>query len=88
MNELYQIGSPVLYVLFIIDFVMQTYHESFDEISRKSRFSPIYIIKILVIVLLGVDEFLIGFDVDVNGRCLHPFRVLRVGTYYIIEFYR
>jgi len=26
MNNIYQVGSPIVYSFFILDFIMQTYH--------------------------------------------------------------
>lgn len=30
LNNVYRVGSPICYFFFLLDFVMQTYHESFD----------------------------------------------------------
>lgn len=39
---------------------MQTYHESYDFVCKKARFATIFKIKVLVLLLLGVDEIFIG----------------------------
>lgn len=85
-NSFYHVGSPVIYCIFILDFIMQTYHQSYDETSHKSRFSTLFLVKVLTLVLVGVDEVLIGLNVQAGARPIHPFRIMRVGKANSIQF--
>ena len=79
-NLLYRVGSPIIYCIFLLDFVMQVYHESYDFVCKKARFARMFVIKIIVLILLGTDEILIAANVIANGRQIHPFRIFRIGT--------
>lgn len=82
LDSLYHVLSPVIYCIYLLDFTMQTYHESFDFVSKKARFATLFFIKIFILILLGVDEIFIGINLSSGTRAIHPFRVFRVGTLY------
>lgn len=77
-EHIFHIVSPAVYCIFVIDFIMQTYHEYHDEYTKKARFSKIFYAKVLIGILLGIDELLLGIGLNVNGRNIHPFYILRV----------
>lgn len=85
VNSLYRVVSPLIYLTYLLDFAMQTYHESYDFVSKKARFATIFMIKVFTLILLGVDEIFIAIDLNVDGRPIHPFRILRVGKDYFIQ---
>lgn len=74
---LYRLASPALYGVFLLDFAMQAYHESYDQLTHKSRCNVFFILKIVFLTLVGVDELLVGLDLRAGSRPLHPFRVFR-----------
>ena len=81
LDTFYHVASPIIYFFYLLDFFMQTYHESYDFVSKKARFATIFKLKILILVLLGIDEIFLGIHLNVAGRPIHPFRILRVGIY-------